>query len=156
MVRKLLAVSAVLLVAAAAGCSRGDTRFPALADEFVYTSLSFAPSGATQVGLHVFVDPKTRDTLRLDALLEDFSAASLGRQRAYYADVATRLAAIRRDRLDPQTQADYDLLANAMNFASFSLDSERFYQRRPQLYPEILGSALFANISLEYADTAAR
>ena len=156
MVRKLLAVSAVLLVAAAAGCSRGDTRFPALADEFVYTSLSFAPSGATQVGLHVFVDPKTRDTLRLDALLEDFSAASLGRQRAYYADVATRLAAIRRDRLDPQTQADYDLLANAMKFASFSLDSERFYQRRPQLYPEILGSALFANISLEYADTAAR
>ena len=156
MLRKSLSVSALLLVAAAAACSRGDSRFPALADEFVYTSLSFSPSSATQVGLHVFVDPKTKDTLRLDALLDDFAPAALDHQRAYYADFGTRLAAIRRDRLDPQTQADYDLLSNAMKFASFGLDSERFYQRRPQLYPEILGSALFANISLEYADTAAR
>ena len=156
MLRKLLPVSAALLVAAAAACSRGDSRFPALADEYVYTSLSFSPSGASQVGLHVFVDPRTRDTLRLDALLDDYSAAALDHQRAYYRDFATRLGAIRRDRLDPQTQADYDLLDNAVKFASFSLDSERFYQRRPQLYAEILGSALFANISLEYADTAAR
>jgi len=156
MLRKLLPVSAALLVAAAAACSRGDSRFPALADEYVYTSLSFSPSGASQVGLHVFVDPRTRDTLRLDALLDDYSAAALDHQRAYYRDFATRLGAIRRDRLEPQTQADYDLLDNAVKFASFSLDSERFYQRRPQLYAEILGSALFANISLEYADTAAR
>jgi len=156
MVRKLFAVSALLLVAAAAACSRPDARFPALADEYVYTSLSFAPSGASQVGLHVFVDPKTGDTLHLDALLDDYTAASLGRQRSYYAGVAARLAAIRRDRLDPQTQADYDLLTNAVKFAAFGLDSERFYARRPQLYAEVLGSALFANISLEYADTAAR
>ncbi len=156
MLRKLAVISAALLAAGAAACSHGDSRFPALADEYVYTSLSFSPSGATQVGLHVFVDPKSKDTLRLDAMLDDYSPASLDRQRAYLRDAATRLAAIRRDRLDPQTQADYDLLSNAMKFASFNLDSERFYQRRPQLYPEVLGSALFANISLEYADTAAR
>jgi len=156
MVRQVTLASLAALALGAAACSRGASRFPALADEYVYTSLSFSPSGASQVGLHVFVDPKSGDTLRLEAMLDDFSPASLDRQRAYYRDFASRLAAIRRDRLDPQTQADYDLLSNAQKFASFSLDSERFYQRRPQLYPEILGSALFANISLEYADTATR
>jgi uncharacterized protein (DUF885 family) len=157
MLRQIVfAISASALVAGAAGCSRGGGAFPALADDFVYTSLSFSPSGATQVGLHVFVDRRTKDTLRLAALLDDFSPAAIARERAYYRGVDSQLAAIRRDRLDPETQADYDLLGNAVKFASFSLDSERFYQRKPQLYPEVLGNALFANISLEYADTAAR
>jgi len=157
MLRKIaFVVAAAAMVLGAAACSRGGNEFPGLATDFVYTSLSFSPSGASQVGLHVFVDPKTKDTLHLDAMLDDYSPASLDHQRAYYRDFATRLAAVRRDRLDPQTQADYDLLFNAMKFASYSLDSERFYQRKPQLYPEVLGNALFANISLEYADTAAR
>ncbi len=155
MSRKSLAVLA-LLAAGAAACSRTDTRFPALATDFVYTSLSFSPSGATQVGLHVYVDPTTGDTLRLDALLDNFSPAALDHQRAHYRDFAAKLAAIPRGRLDPQTQADYDLLSNAIKFAQFSLDSEQFFRRRPQLYPEVLGNALFANISLEYADTATR
>lgn len=157
MVRKITFVMvAAAVVAGAAGCSRGGGAFPALADGFVYTSLSFTPSGATQVGLHVFVDPKTKDTLHLDAMLDDFSPAAIARERAYYRGVDSELAAIRRDHLDPETQADYDLLFNAVKFATFSLDSERFYQRRPQLYAEALGNALFANISLEYADTATR
>jgi uncharacterized protein (DUF885 family) len=151
-----VALAAAALSAGAAACSPKSSEFPGLANEFVYTSLSFSPAGASQVGLHVYVDPKTKDTLRLDAMLDDFSPASLDHQRAYYRDFAARLAAVRRDRLDPQTQADYDLLSNAMKFASYGLDSERFYQRKPQMYAEVLGSALFANISLEYADTAAR
>ena len=156
MLRKITLAAVVALTAGTVACRHEASQFPALADEFVYTSLSFSPAGATQVGLHTFVDAKTRDTLRLDAMLDDFSPAALEQQRAYFRDVETRLAAIRRDGLDPQTQADYDLLSNGLAFARFSLDSERFYQRRPQLYPEVLGSALFANISLEYADTAAR
>jgi uncharacterized protein (DUF885 family) len=154
--RKIPFAAAALILALTAACSRGGDRFPALANDFVFTSLSFSPSGATQVGLHVFVDPKSGDTLRLDAMLDDFSPAAIARERSYYRSVDSQLTAIGRDRLDPQTQADYDLLYNGMKFAAFSLDSERFYQRKPQLYPEVLGSALFANISLEYADTAAR
>ncbi len=156
MLRKIALTAAAALLAGAAGCGRGDARFPALASDYVYTSLSFSPSGASQVGLHRFVDPRTGDTLRLDAMLDDFSPAAIARERAYFRGVDSQLAAIRRDRLDAQTQADYDLLYNAMKFATFSLDSERFFQRKPQLYPEVLGNALFANLSLEYADTAAR
>jgi uncharacterized protein (DUF885 family) len=150
------ALAAFALLAGAAACSRGSARFPALAEGYVYTSLSFSPSGATQVGLHQYVDPQTKDTLRLDAMLDDLSTASLDRQRAYYRGVLAQLDSIDRDGLDEQTQADYDLLSNAVRFASFALDSERFYQRKPQLYPEVLGNALFANLSLEYADTATR
>ena len=154
--RKILYAAAALAVVGSAACSRGGDKFPALANDFVFTTLSFSPSGATQVGLHVLVDPKTGDTLRLDGMLDDYTPASIAHQRAYYRSVDSQLTAIGRDRLDPQTQADYDLLYNGMKFAAFSLDSERFYQRKPQLYPEVLGSALFANISLEYADTATR
>lgn len=154
--RKILYAAAALTLALSAACGRAGDKFPALANDFVFTTLSFSPSGATQVGLHVYVAPKTGDTLRLDGMLDDFSSAAIARERAYYRSVDSQLTAIGRDRLDPQTQADYDLLYNGMKFAAFSLDSERFYQRKPQLYPEVLGSALFANISLEYADTATR
>jgi uncharacterized protein (DUF885 family) len=156
MLRKSSFAIAAATLFAAAGCSRGSGAFARLATDFVYSSLSYSPSGATGVGLHVFVDPRTKDTLHLDAMLDDFSPAAIARERAYFRGVDSQLAAIRRDRLDQETQADYDLLFNAMKLASFGLDSERFYQRKPQLYPEVLGNALFANISLEYADTAAR
>ena len=152
--RAVLALSACALVAA--GCSSPATRFPGLANEYVYTTLTFSPSGATQTGLHQYTDPKTGTVLMLDTLLDDFSKPSLDRQRAFYEDFKTRLAALNRDKLDPQTQVDYDLLANAVDFALFGLDHERFTQRKPQLYGEVLGNALFSNISLPYADTATR
>ena len=151
-----LALVAGLCAVAAGGCSSAAKRFPTLATDFVYTSLSFSPSGATQVGLHTWVKPGTRDTLRFDAMLDDYSPAALEAQRAYYTGVRTRLQALNRDKLDPQTQADFDLLSNAVEFALFGLDRERFFERKPQLYAENLGNALFSNISLEYADTAAR
>lgn len=148
----LLAASALV----AAGCASPAKQFPDLATEFVFTTLSFSPSGATQTGLHTWTDPKTRTTFAFDTLLDDLSTAARDRQRAFYRDFQTRLAALDRDRLDPQMQADYDLLSNAVAFALFGLDEERFPERRPQSYAENLGSALFSNVSLEYADTATR
>ncbi len=156
MLRRTTTVIVAALAAGTLACSRRAPQFPTLATNFVYRSLSFYPSGATQTGLHRYVDPTTGDSLRLDTLLDDFSTAALERQRAFYTDVEARLGLIRRDRLDAQTQADYDLLQNIVAYARFGLDQERFYQRKPQVYAEALGNALFANISLEYADTATR
>jgi hypothetical protein len=95
-VRQLFALA---LTALASACS-GGAAFSRLANEFALTSLSFAPNAATQVGLHRYVVPQTRDTLRLDAMLDDFTPAALQRQRAFYrdfqsleyADTATRAA----------------------------------------------------------------
>lgn len=130
--------------------------FPGLAREFVFRTLSFSPAAATQSGLHRYTDPRTGRTTDLDRALDDFSPAAIARQRTYYASFRRRLHRVNRDALDAQTRADYDLLDNAVSGAIFAIDDERFFERKPQLYPENLGSALFASISLEYADTAAR
>jgi hypothetical protein len=159
--RFVLALAAALLLAATSAAhaqSRDSvlTGFPALAHDFVFTSLAFSPANATQSGLHDWIDPYTGRRVHLDSLLDDFSPAAIAKQRAYFELVQSRLAATSRSRLDAETQADYDVVANAAAFALFSLTRERFHERKPQMYAEDLGNTLFSNISLEYADKNAR
>src|SRR2546426_1129598 len=146
----------ILAVGAVSPPAVGAQDFAQLAHDFVYTTLSFAPSSATQTGLHEYTDPRTGERLQLDEQLDDFSPAALAHEQGFYRDFLRRLHQISRDRLDPQTQADYDLLQDAAEIGLFSLDEEEFTRSKPQLYAETLGSALFSNISLEYADRAAR
>src|SRR2546425_9461099 len=146
----------ILAVGAVSPAAVGAQDFAQLAHDFVYTTLSFAPGSATQTGLHEYTDPRTGERLQLDELLDDFSPAALAHEQGFYRDFLRRLHQISRDRLDPQTQADYDLLQDAAEFGLFSLDEEEFTRSKPQLYAETLGSALFSNISLEYADRAVR
>jgi uncharacterized protein (DUF885 family) len=133
-----------------------DSALAALAHDFVLTTLAFSPSGAVASGLHEWRNPATGAVVSLDTLLDDFSAGERARQRQYLTSVQQRVAAIPRSRLDAQSQADYDLIANNTAFALFSLGEERFYERRPQMYAEVLGNALFAPAALEYADKATR
>jgi len=153
---------AAALVFAQSGSALAQSRdsslagFPALASEFVYTSLAFSPASATQAGLHDWTDPYTGRRAHLDSLLDSFSPEAIAKQRAYFLRVQSRLAAMDRAHLDPQTQADYDVVANAAAFALYGLTKERFHQFKPQMYAEDLGNSLFANISLEYADKNTR
>src|ERR1700712_3634377 len=130
--------------------------FPALASDFVYTSLAFSPAFATQSGLHDWTDPYTGKRAHLDSLLDNFSPAAIEKQRAYFVRVQSRLAGMDRAHLDAQTQADYDVVQNAASFALFGINKERFHQFKPQMYVEDLGNSLFANISLEYAQKNTR
>jgi uncharacterized protein (DUF885 family) len=132
------------------------TGFPALASDLVFTLLAFSPAAATQAGLHDWTDPYTGKRAHLDSLLDDFSPLAIGKERAYFMRVQSRLAALDRAHLDAQTQADYDVVANAAAFALFEITKERFHQFKPQMYAEDLGNSLFANISLEYADKNTR
>jgi len=142
----------MLLVSTIAGAQTSQTPgFPALAREFVFTTLSFSPSGATQNGLHRYTDARTGKVMPLDQMLDDFSPAERARQRTFYEGFRKRLARLPVGGLDPQTQADYELLQNAVGAAMYSIDREQFYRWKPQMYSETLGSALFSNISLEYA-----
>ncbi|HYN80526.1 MAG TPA: DUF885 domain-containing protein [Gemmatimonadaceae bacterium] len=151
--RSLMTVALALAMgsSAAGGQARPASGIPALAREFVFTTLTFSPAGATQYGLHRYTHPRTGRVLLLDQMLDDFSPAELARQRTFYQGFRQRLQRLPVARLDPQTEADYELLQNAIAFAFYSLDEEQFYRWKPQLYPENLGSALFSNISLEYA-----
>ena len=154
-----LAAALVLAPAASARAQTHDsalTGFPALASDFVFTSLAFSPASATQAGLHDWTDPYTGRRAHLDSLLDSFSPEAIAKQRAYFVHVQSRLAALDRAHLDAQTQADYDVVANAAAFALFGITKERFHQYKPQMYAEDLGNTLFANISLEYADKNTR
>lgn len=155
----VLAAAPLLAATASARAQASDsalTGFPALARDFVYTSLAFSPASATQAGLHDWTDPYTGRPAHLDSLLDSYSPAAIAKQRAYFEGVEARLRAMSRTRLDAQTQADYDVVANAAGFALFALTRERFHERKPQLYAEDLGNTLFANISLEYASKSVR
>jgi uncharacterized protein (DUF885 family) len=154
-----LAAALVLAPAASARAQTHDsalTGFPALASDFVFTSLAFSPASATQAGLHDWTDPYTGRRAHLDSLLDSFSPEAIAKQRAYFVHVQSRLAALDRAHLDAQTQADYDVVASAAAFALFGITKERFHQYKPQMYAEDLGNTLFANISLEYADKNTR
>src|SRR6476661_6078947 len=154
-----LAAALVLVLSPSVPAQARDstlTGFPALASELVFTSLAFSPAAATQAGLHDWTDPYTGKRAHLDSLLDNFSPQAIEKQRAYFMRVQSRLAAMDRAHLDAQTQADYDVVANAAAFALFEITKERFHQFKPQMYAEDLGNSLFANISLEYADKNTR
>ena len=155
----VLAAAFALLIPTVPGAAMPEpqtSKFAALAEEFVFTSLSFSPVAASGNGLHERVDPKTGQKVVFDELLDDYSPEAIAVQRAFYADVRKRLAAIPKRDLDPQTRADYDLVDNMAAFALYAIDDEQLHKRKPQVYPESLGNALFAPMSLEYADRNAR
>jgi uncharacterized protein (DUF885 family) len=149
----------LLLAIATTSCDKpqqaGDD-FAALANEFVMTTLAFSPGGATQSGLHRYTDKATGKTVELDQMLDDFSPEGMAKQREFYENFRKRLEALPQSAMDAQTQADREILENAIAFAFYSMDREQFFKWKPQIYPENLGSALFANISLEYADKNTR
>ena len=151
---RALRLAPLFFLAACSASQDSAPNFPNLAQGFVYGTLSMSPSVATQTGLHVYANG--HDTLNLDALLDDFSPAARDQQLQYFHGFETQLKQVDRAKLDAQTQADYDLLTAALGGALFSLERERFYERKPQLYAEVLGTALFGTISLEYADTVKR
>ena len=64
-------------VQAYAQLPRATDRFATLANEFVFTTLVFSPSSATQAGLHRYTDPRTGRTLLLDQMLDDYSPAAM-------------------------------------------------------------------------------
>jgi uncharacterized protein (DUF885 family) len=121
-----------------------------LEEQYVYTTLSFSPSAATGAGLHEYGKQK------LDDLLDDFSPASLERQRLFYEEMDRELDRIPKDRLNPQEQADIAILRDQTDLALLDLHEIRTPMRNPTLYVESLGNALFNPFVLEYAPKADR
>jgi hypothetical protein len=76
---------------------------------------------------------RTRAASRPDA--RRFLTSRARKATRFYEGFRQRLQRLPVARLDPQTQADYELLQNAVGFAFYSLDQEQFYRWKPQLYP---------------------
>ena len=129
------------------GCAKNtEPPFAKLAEEFVYTTLSFSPVSATATGLH------RRQDRNLDELLDDVSPAALERQKKFYQDFRARLEReVKRDVLDAQSRADYDILEHQVSLALLDFDEIKSYAHNPTVYVESVGNALFNPWVLEYA-----
>lgn len=129
-----------------AGCGKNspDEPLEKLTQEFVYTSLANAPVAATQVGYH------RHGAIELDSLLDDFSPASIEKQRRWLQDFRLRLQRSEQP-LRPEDRADADIIHDQISLSLLELQSIQNYRHNPTLYVELLGNALYSPFVLEYA-----
>jgi uncharacterized protein (DUF885 family) len=145
-----LPVAAALAVVAALACVSCSRKAPSsefgkLAEEMVYQTLSFSPVGASGQGLHKY---KGED---FDRQLDNLSFGAIQKQRNYFVDLHRRLEAFDRDALTPEDRADYEVMDYQIGLALFDTDVAQSWRKSPQSYVELIGSALFNPLVLEYA-----
>src|SRR5215471_5431962 len=143
-IRTAMVVTMALLLAENAW-SETKPIFSELEDEFIYTSLSFSTVSATSAGYH------RHQGIHLDRQLDDFSAASLDRQKKFYENIRGRLRAAGSQKLSPEDRTDYDIMMGQIELALLDLDTIQSYRHNPTVYVELIGNALFNPLSLEYA-----
>jgi uncharacterized protein (DUF885 family) len=141
-----------LFVLMTVSCSRQTplSGFPKIVEEFVYKTLSFSPVSASGQGLHKYNGED------FDRGLDDFSGNAIRQQRQYYADLHMRLEKFNRDELSPEDRADYDIIDTQIGLALFDIDIAQSWRHSPQVYVELLGTALFNPFVLEYAPKSER
>jgi uncharacterized protein (DUF885 family) len=140
----VLAIMSMLLVENA--FCKTKPIFSELVDEFIYTTLSFSPVSATSAGYH------RHHGVHLDRQLDDFSAASLDRQKNFYDRMRERLHQVAtHEQLSPEDRADCDIMQGQIELALFDLTGIQSYRHNPTVYVELIGNALFNPLVLEYA-----
>ncbi len=148
---KSSALAAAALVLAGCVQQPGAATFAQLTNEFVYGSLALTPVGSTFAGYH------QHEGQLLDDKLDDLSRNGLQRQRAFYSSLRARLEnSVDPARLSPEDRADYDIINDQVSLALLDLDSIRSFEHNPTVYVELLGNALFAPYSLQYAPEGKR
>jgi hypothetical protein len=119
--------------------------FEKLTDDIIYGSLALSPVGATQSGYH------EHNGMKLDEMLDDYSAAGIEGQRKFYEGVQTRIAGLNARSLDKEQQADLEVIKNDLGLALLDLNTIQSYKHNPTVYVELAGNALFVPSILEYA-----
>ena len=139
----------IVLVFMVNGCG-SRPNFAALEEEFVYTALSFSPVTASAAGLHNYKGAN------FNQMLDDISMAGFDEQRKFYRRVRGRLGELKRDGLDPQEQADFDIIQDQISLGLLELDTIQSYRHNPTIYVELIGNAIFNPWVVEYAPKPSR
>src|SRR5207302_975063 len=119
--------------------------FDKLTDDLLYGSLALSPVSATQTGYH------EHNGMKLDEMLDDYSASGIEGQRKFYEGFQSRIAALNAASLDKEQQADLEVIKNDLNLALLDLNTIQSYRHNPTVYVELAGNALFVPSILEYA-----
>jgi uncharacterized protein (DUF885 family) len=135
------------------GCGKQNLQpadFEKLTADFVYSTLAISPVSATAAGYH------THNGKSLDSTLDDPSPAGLEAQRKHFRDWKTRLANLDAKSLDPEAQADLEMMSGQVDLALLELDTLQSWKHNPTVYVETIGNAIFTPYSVEYAPAADR
>ena len=141
-----LALSVILLLTLTS-CTRKQpaSAFAKVEEEAVYKLLSLSPVSASAQGLHKW------NGQDFDTQLDNLSFRAIRAQRDYVADLHKRLNEFDPESLSPEDRADFDILNNQIGLTLFDTDVAVTWQHSPQSYVELLGTALFTPLTLEYA-----
>jgi len=127
-------------------------KFAQLSDEFLKESLALSPVSASAAGYHKHVNPKTGQTVELDAQLDDMSLDAMARARAFYAGWRERF---RKETppssLDPEDAADWQLIDDQIGLSLLEFDQIQSYRHHPTVVVELIGNGLFLPLSQSYA-----
>ncbi|HVY93459.1 MAG TPA: DUF885 family protein, partial [Bryobacteraceae bacterium] len=143
--RTLLVVLLASLCAASCSHRTSPADFSKMTEEFVYTTLSFSPVFASGQGLHEY------NKVVFDTELDNVSNQAIQKQRNFLTDFHKRLEALDKNSLAPEDRADYDIMDTQVGLSLFDIDIARSYQHSPQSYVELLGTALYNPLLLDYA-----
>jgi uncharacterized protein (DUF885 family) len=137
--------------------SEARTKFAQMTDQFVKESLALSPVNATQAGYHKHRDPKTGETINLDAQLDDVGPQGVAAQRKFYRAWRHRFqteAPVAS--LDAQDAADYRLIDDQIAVSLLDFEHIQSYKHNPTGYVELIGNAMFLPLTQEYASKEVR
>jgi uncharacterized protein (DUF885 family) len=137
--------------------SEARTKFAQMTDQFVKESLALSPVNATQAGYHEHRDPKTGETINLDAQLDDVGPQGVAAQRKFYRAWRHRFqteAPVAS--LDAQDAADYRLIDDQIAVSLLDFEHIQSYKHNPTGYVELIGNAMFLPLTQEYASKEVR
>ncbi|MGA8553632.1 MAG: DUF885 family protein, partial [Candidatus Acidiferrales bacterium] len=132
--------------------SAASQKFATLSDQFMKESLALSPTEASAAGYHIQVDPETGKKMELDALLDNFSLASIAQERAFYAHWRGRFHnETPPSSLDAEDAADWQLIDDQIGLNLLEFDKIQSYRHNPTVVVETIGNALFLPLTQTYA-----
>ena len=158
--RKLLALTAgAVALSLLTACRAGENPvavFKESSEPFVYNSLAASPVTATALGYHEHTEGET--TIRLDELLDDYSPAGISKRidlcKEYLARIAE--AEVTRNKLAGEEFVSFAAIDYYINQTLVELEQVRGHEHNPNLYVELLGTALYTPLVHEYASKSER
>jgi uncharacterized protein (DUF885 family) len=119
--------------------------FPHFVDDYLAYLYEVLPSQASGDGVHLH-----------DDLLEDFSRSAVDTHLRALAGFARRLRQIDPSGLPPSEQIEHPIVSADIEARIHQLETERSWERNPQVYAEVLGSGLAGQALFAYAPEADR
>lgn len=132
-------------------------KFAELSDQYMKETLARYPSNASQFGYHKHTDPESGKVLELDAMLDDVSLEFLKGEPEFYSNWRKRFREeTPPDKLDAQDKADWQLIDDQIGHALLETEQIQTYKHNPAWIVEMIGSALFQPLTVDYAPKAVR